>query len=643
MIKIISFMAVLVLCSCQNGNTTQNSQANNLDAKDTSPAFVVAKSKTSLKSSDDENAFLNKLPHLTYAEPGLYLTSFRADFFTDNSCSEYSKSSTVPLSKLITGNIGDDLYVSAYSICQNYDGGCTGLYNDSSAQSVKPIKSLHIVYNFTSGNSLTGQCYHNYNTNEATFADFSDQNSPKPCSSFQNCTLSKEYISGAAISPTVQLVVTGQKNTSPFSAVSYSDGSLQKGANIQSRFTRSGDCMIDNLTGLEWPQNWGSYSQQPTTWTTAQDNATKSTLCGFNDWHLPSQNELASLINYGVSDETTWLNSQGFNNTFGMAVWTSEKYAPDNTKAWVTGIVNSGNLYSNINSSQTTFGGSIYGIMVRNIAWGSYPGQLAKTSSDDNSNNISHGTAWPKSRYISDTNNGNCSTTDALTGLTWLKDLGSISYGTNPVTWAEAIDSINAANSGAGYCGYHDWRLPNITELRSMVNYGSTSASWLNANGFLNVAPTFFWSSTTAPWDNNAAYFLSFADGYFWVGTKSETKSLVWPVRGGISSMAPLTHPTQQKSCQINKNVDGSSPLPGGDWQSVGLVAHYSGDHYFCDNISYDGQTLKANCPKYEQHEMGQFVDRWEPVEIKISSCGSCTFTISYDQDNDNLICSEPS
>jgi len=72
------------------------------------------------------------------------------------------------------------------------------------------------------------------------------------------------------------------------------------------------------------------------------------------------------------------------------------------------------------------------------------------------------------------TDNGDGTITDNRTGLMWekLADDGSIHNWTNTYTWDAAFGKVAALNS-ASFAGHTDWRLPNVNELQSLVNYGS--------------------------------------------------------------------------------------------------------------------------------------------------------------------------
>jgi hypothetical protein len=119
---------------------------------------------------------------------------------------------------------------------------------------------------------------------------------------------------------------------------------------------------------------------------------------------------------------------------------------------------------------------------------------------------------------LSYTDNGDGTITDNNTGLMWEKlcdeDLpGATCPAEHDVdttyTWADAFAvKIAALNIGAGFAGYTDWRLPNVRELQSIVNYQSIFSP-LPAFSSSCIAPCSvtdcsctagfdYWTSTTA-------------------------------------------------------------------------------------------------------------------------------------------------
>jgi Protein of unknown function (DUF1566) len=141
------------------------------------------------------------------------------------------------------------------------------------------------------------------------------------------------------------------------------------------------------------------------------------------------------------------------------------------------------------------------------------------------------------------TNNQNGTVTDRLTGLIWLKDatcpalVGS--------TWAETLQAVRTL--AAPQCGLSDrsqpgaWRLPNVRELHSLIDYGFSNPSLSNAAGTgpwiegdpFTHANGQFWTSTTDPLAPNYNFIVSTGDGVVSITTPKGGGGSVWPVRGG--------------------------------------------------------------------------------------------------------------
>lgn len=111
---------------------------------------------------------------------------------------------------------------------------------------------------------------------------------------------------------------------------------------------------------------------------------------------------------------------------------------------------------------------------------------------------IRAGVPLPTPRFM---DNGNGTVTDNLTGLQWLKDLSCFGSG----AWLDAFSLLGNFNSGgAPICAeytagtFADWRIANINELRSLINYGYQSPAvsntagngkWTEGDPFLNMTP----------------------------------------------------------------------------------------------------------------------------------------------------------
>lgn len=123
----------------------------------------------------------------------------------------------------------------------------------------------------------------------------------------------------------------------------------------------------------------------------------------------------------------------------------------------------------------------------------------------------------PDSRY---TNHNDGTVTDNDTGLMWkqcvegVSGIDSCTTGTaTTYTWQQALQ----LPSSDTFAGYSDWRLPNLTELESLVTQNCFSPS-ININLFPNTPASVVWSSS--PYTDrykdylNIAWSVYFSNGY---------------------------------------------------------------------------------------------------------------------------------
>jgi hypothetical protein len=143
--------------------------------------------------------------------------------------------------------------------------------------------------------------------------------------------------------------------------------------------------------------------------------------------------------------------------------------------------------------------------------------------------NLQAGTAWPSPRF---TDNGDQTVTDNLTGLMWTKH-SNLPGG--PRSWVDAVDYCTNMNTGSGTYGYTDWRLPNVREMQSLIDYGSDFPAMPEVHPFTDVVSgEKYWSSSTFSVfpDLDHSWSVDLRRGR----VDHEDKTLayyVWPVRGG--------------------------------------------------------------------------------------------------------------
>ena len=114
----------------------------------------------------------------------------------------------------------------------------------------------------------------------------------------------------------------------------------------------------------------------------------------------------------------------------------------------------------------------------------------------------------PESRFI---DNLDGTATDTCTGLMWQKDSGDAdgdgeSTDDDNLRWCDAL----AFCENLVFAGHDDWRLPNVRELQSIVDYGRFSPS---IDPVFDAYSSMYWSSTQHTTFPLSAWGVGFGSG----------------------------------------------------------------------------------------------------------------------------------
>lgn len=267
--------------------------------------------------------------------------------------------------------------------------------------------------------------------------------------------------------PVFTVKQTGQTAT----YADYDDGWYSAGAAPD--YTRANNVVTDHATGFMWQDD-----------TDAGDNAARKTLpdavsyCdnltlgGYDDWRVPSFRELESIVDYGRNEHTI---DPIFQNIAPNDYWLTSSYLSSTASSASAGdqhilLFTSGQQFSYMNN------GAYFVRCVRGAEL-----QSSFTRSNDDI------------------------VTDHAAGLMWQDNSEAA---TTHQVWENAINYCEALTLGS----YSDWRLPNIRELQTIVDFNTYNPSIYSV--FQNKAPYTYWSSTGQTASNEqGAWKISFYNG----------------------------------------------------------------------------------------------------------------------------------
>lgn len=256
-------------------------------------------------------------------------------------------------------------------------------------------------------------------------------------------------------------------------------------------FLNGDGTLTDTVTSMMWQQADGGEM----TFENAQLYCDTLTLGGYTDWRLPNCHELFSIFNHDNANPA--LDTIYFTKTMAEYWWSHQLQANDTNKIWVT---NKGGGVGNHPKNETLSAGGTKRFHVRAVRDAVVPLQL-------------------QNHFI---NNGNGTTTDLATDLTWQQ----IPY-PDSITWEQALTLADTLT----FAGSTDWRLPNIKELQSINDEQLINPS-VNQIWFNGVGANRFWSSTSLPNQTSKAWYL---DTQYGITTYDDKTNQLYAlcVRGG--------------------------------------------------------------------------------------------------------------
>ncbi len=244
-------------------------------------------------------------------------------------------------------------------------------------------------------------------------------------------------------------------------------------------FTDNGDGTVtDNLSTLLWQQDIADTDKN---WSEANAYCGSLVLANYSDWRLPAVLEYKDIIDYGSDNP---------------AIDTAYFSVDSDTLHYWSSDTNSGNAWR-INFSRGTI--------------------IAEADTNDNyvrcvrGNTVAAGTL---------TDNGDNTVDDDATGLTWQSNESGV------FAWEGALTHCETLTLG----GDSDWRVPNIKEIRTLVDLGS--APTIDTAVFSAAVAGLYWSSTARVDSTSYAWIADFSNGQVTTGFKTANNNLRC-VRGG--------------------------------------------------------------------------------------------------------------
>ena len=247
----------------------------------------------------------------------------------------------------------------------------------------------------------------------------------------------------------------------------------------------------DEVTGLIWEVKTDDRSIHDIdniyTWQDAQDvfisGLNNDNFGGHSDWRLPTIKELFTIADKGLVDPAIniayfpniMLSREGF-------FWSATAYVDDLAYVWFLDFLD---------------------------------GDIGSRGDVSHFKNVFAVCGEQKNSTLVD--NGDGTVTDTTTGLMWQQAEA------DAMTWEAALTYCENLR----LAGYNDWRLPNVNELQSIIDYDAYDPA-IDTTYFPGAMPNAYWSSTTYEGNadsDNYSWNVSFSSGDLITQTSDKSNS----------------------------------------------------------------------------------------------------------------------
>lgn len=262
-------------------------------------------------------------------------------------------------------------------------------------------------------------------------------------------------------------------------------------------YTDNGDGTItDNNTGLMWVKKRGA----KISWDAAVAGAVTENTGGYDDWRMPTIKELYSLMLFSGQNGFDVFSLDGY-VPFIDVNYFELKYGSGSGEERVIDCQDwSATEYVSLTQQDQP---TVFGVNFADGRLKGYKKYLPPAWTEQNELYVRYVRGNPDYGINNFVNNNDGTISDLATGLMWTQDDSK-----KGMNWMEALAWVNDKNE-SGYLGYNDWRMPDIKELQSIVDYTrspektsspSIDINYFNCSSIKNEAGEndypYFWSGT---------------------------------------------------------------------------------------------------------------------------------------------------